>query len=72
MSVHEISTWQTEVRKPFDAVGLVCSCGKAVAGIEGVPTRCRGCGASYIVSVLQLRERAATTRAGEAPLDSAG
>lgn len=57
MSVHEISGWQQEVRKPFDSVGMVCSCGKAVAGLEGVVMRCSGCGTAYIVSVMQLKER---------------
>jgi predicted RNA-binding Zn-ribbon protein involved in translation (DUF1610 family) len=56
VSVSEISGWQQEVRKPFDSVGMVCSCGIAVAGIEGVIIRCGECGAAYIISVMQLRE----------------
>lgn len=39
-------------RKAFQSVGLVCTCGKAVAGYEGVVTACAGCGTLYLVTVM--------------------
>ncbi len=41
-------------RKAFTSVGVVCSCGKAVAGYEGVVTSCAGCGTLYLVTVMVI------------------
>lgn len=64
MSVYEISEWQQQIRQPFDSVGMVCKCGHAVAGMEGVIMQCASCGTAYIVSVMVLRkaEKARTKR----------
>lgn len=48
-----VSTFVT--RKPFKSVGLVCTCGQAVAGIEGVVASCSRCGTLYLVSVMVIR-----------------
>ncbi len=56
MSVHEISALQQKSRAPFDSVGMVCKCGKGLATMEGVPVICGGCGTTYIISVMQLKE----------------
>ena len=47
-------------RAPFKSVGLVCECGAAVAGLEGVMTACAMCGAIYTVTVLVGRSSAAS------------
>lgn len=46
---------QRDVREPFSSVGMVCKCGSAVAGMEGAPMACAGCGTAYIVSVMVLK-----------------
>lgn len=55
MSIYSVSisddAWT--MREPFQSVGLVCRCGAAVAGIEGVLTPCAKCGASYFITVMQ-------------------
>lgn len=68
MSVTEISALQTTSREPFSSVGMVCACGRAVAGMEGVVMECAGCGVAYIVSVMQLKRavRPASSTAPEA------
>jgi predicted RNA-binding Zn-ribbon protein involved in translation (DUF1610 family) len=55
VSVHEISSIQMESRQPFSSVGMVCSCGRAIAGIEGVTVTCPACGTVYIISVMVLK-----------------
>lgn len=40
-------------RERLNSVGLVCSCGRAIATIEGVVKKCE-CGAVWLITAMRL------------------
>jgi thioester reductase-like protein len=50
-----------EQREPLNSVGLVCTCGKALATIEGAARTCE-CGRTWLVTAMLLGEAAHAAR----------